>query len=72
MQPIARLHVWIGSFMTLVLWLAMAGPAAAVQVGEPAPEFALSATTGGVISLKDFRGKKMVLVEFYHADFGPT
>ena len=51
-----------------------AGPfaAAAVEVGEPAPGFTLPATTGGDISLSDFKGKKFVLLEFYGADFAPT
>jgi peroxiredoxin len=48
------------------------GPARAVEVGEPAPAFSLAATTGGDISLNDFRGKKWVLLEFYGADFVPT
>ena len=48
------------------------GAALAVKVGQRAPDFELPATTGKKISLSDFRGKKMVLVEFYVADFGPT
>ena len=47
-------------------------PATAVEVGQPAPDFTLAATTGGDISLKDYRGKKWVLLEFYGADFAPT
>ncbi len=47
-------------------------PAGAVEVGEPAPDFKLPSTTGGDISLSDFRGKKFVLLEFYGADFSPT
>ncbi len=47
-------------------------PARAVEVGEPAPDFSLASTTGGDISLSDFRGKKFVLLEFYGADFAPT
>jgi hypothetical protein len=46
--------------------------AGAVEVGEPAPDFTLASTTGGDISLKDFRGKRFVLLEFYGADFAPT
>jgi len=48
------------------------GLARAVEVGEPAPEFTLASTTGADISLRDFRGKKWVLLEFYGADFVPT
>jgi hypothetical protein len=47
-------------------------PARAVEVGEPAPDFTLASTTGGDISLNDFRGKKWVLLEFYGADFAPA
>ena len=47
-------------------------PTGAVEVGEPAPGFTLASTTGGDISLSDFRGKKWVLLEFYGADFAPT
>lgn len=48
-------------------------PAAAEpQVGYRAPDFTLPATTGGTISLSQFRGKKIVLLEFYGADFSPV
>ncbi len=43
-----------------------------MEAGEPAPDFTLASTTGGDISLSDFRGKKFVLLEFYGADFAPT
>jgi hypothetical protein len=46
--------------------------AMAVEVGESAPEFTLPSTTGADISLRDFRGKKFVLLEFYGGDFHPT
>jgi hypothetical protein len=47
-------------------------PAMAVEVGQPAPNFSLPSTFGNDISLSDFRGKKFVLLEFYHADFAPS
>jgi thioredoxin-dependent peroxiredoxin len=52
--------------------LALPGGAGAVQVGDQAPDFKLPATMGGQIRLSDFRGKQLVLLEFYHADWGPT
>ena len=57
-----------------ILGAAVIGPgqAWAVEVGEPAPEFSLPSTAGGDIALKDFRGKKWVLLEFYGADFSPA
>ena len=68
----------VGSFSVLSLlvaglWaIAGAGPATALEVGEKAPDFTLSSTTGQKISLSQFRGKKLVLIEFYVHDFGPT
>jgi hypothetical protein len=47
-------------------------PSLALEVGQPAPDFKLPATTGSDISLSDYRGKKWVLLEFYGADFAPT
>jgi hypothetical protein len=44
----------------------------ALEVGEPAPEFKLPATTGADIALSDFKGKKFVFLEFYGADFAPA
>src|SRR5881296_8435 len=41
-----------------------------VAVGEPAPDFALPADDGRLISPKDFRGKKVVLY-FYPKDDTP-
>ena len=41
-----------------------------VAVGEPAPDFALPADDGRLLSLKDFRGKKVVLY-FYPKDDTP-
>ena len=62
----------IGLLVALAaIWL-LPATAAAVQVGDRAPDFKLPSSIGGEISLSDFRGKNMVLVEFYHADFGPT
>ena len=46
--------------------------AAALDVGDKAPDFSLPATTGGKISLSQFRGKKLVLIEFYGADYSPV
>lgn len=44
----------------------------AIDVGNKAPDFSLTATTGGKISLSQFRGKKLVLIEFYGADYSPV
>jgi peroxiredoxin len=49
-----------------------ANVAIALDVGAPAPDFTLPSTTGEPISLSQFRGKKLVLLEFYGVDFAPT
>lgn len=61
---------WLGTLLASVLLVA--GVAAAVEVGELAPDFTLRSTTGGKISLSQFRGKQSVLLEFYSADFAPV
>ena len=48
------------------------GRAIAVMVNELAPDFTLPSTTGKDITLSQFRGDKMVLLEFYGIDFGVT
>ena len=52
--------------------LAGAGAVTALEVGEKAPDFLLPSTMGGMTSLSMFQGKKLVLLEFYGADFAPT
>jgi len=52
--------------------LSTSQPAAAVEVGEPAPHFKLPSTNGVDIDLSDFKDKKWVFLEFYAADFSPT
>ena len=58
--------------ITVAALLAVTGPGQALEVGDRAPDFRLVATTGGMISLSDYFGKRMVLVEFYHSDWGPN
>ncbi len=65
-----KLGFFAGLMFVALVW--GPGGALALKVGQRAPEFKLPATTGKHISLSQFRGKKMVLVEFYVADFGPT
>ena len=52
--------------------LGTAGVSSALDVGDKAPEFTLPSTTGEKISLSQFRGKKIVLLEFYGADYSPV
>ncbi len=48
----------------------MEGPRSDLAPGAPAPEFTLPAGDGKKVSLKDFRGKKVVLY-FYPKDDTP-
>ena len=55
------------------LVLCLSGPAAALEVGDKAPDFELPSTQGaGKFKLSDFAGKKNVIVQFYVLDFTPT
>ncbi|MBI2999287.1 MAG: redoxin domain-containing protein [Deltaproteobacteria bacterium] len=45
--------------------------AAAVEVGEKAPDFELDSTKGGKLKLSSLQGKN-VLINFYRNDFDPT
>lgn len=65
-----RIFLWLG--LSLMGIAGMVHVAMAVEIGEKAPDFTLSSTTGEAISLSQFRGKKHVLLEFYFTDFGPS
>jgi peroxiredoxin Q/BCP len=41
------------------------------QVGQPAPAFTLPSTSGGEVSLDDFKGKQAVVLYFYPRDDTP-
>lgn len=45
--------------------------AAALQVGEAAPDFALRDQSGKLVRLGDFRGKSNVILAFYVMAFTP-
>ena len=73
MREIAR-RAFVGASMIVALSAVVMAPgrAAAVDVGQTAPDFKLVSTFGTDISLSEFRGKKWVLIEFYAADFVPA
>lgn len=52
--------------------LLAASAATALEIGDKAPDFTLPSTTGEKISLSQFRGKKLVLLEFFISAFGAT
>lgn len=65
----------LGFIRTLALALAMAvvpGIAAALEVGDKAPDFNLPSTKEGKWSLAAQAGKKNVVIQFYVLDFTPT
>ncbi len=58
--------------LLLIFLLGLPPMSFALDVGDKAPDFKLLSTTGEKISLSQFRGKKLVLLEFYGADFSPV
>jgi len=58
--------------MLLAGVLVLTGLAAALEVGQRAPDFSLPSTTGEKISLRQFLGRKHVLIQFYKTDFNPV
>ena len=75
MARIARFAMW-GLLVVVALGLApvpiVAPAAVALEIGKPAPDFSLPAASGETITLRQFRGKKIVLLEFFGAAFAPT
>jgi cytochrome oxidase Cu insertion factor (SCO1/SenC/PrrC family) len=57
--------------LPLMFLLATALPAAALEVGDKAPDFELDSTKGGKLKLSSLKGKN-VLINFYVLDFSPT
>jgi peroxiredoxin Q/BCP len=58
--------------MLLASVLGVVSVAAALEVGQQAPDFTLPSTGGKDLSLSQFRGKQPVLIEFYGGDFFPV
>ena len=60
------------SVVLALLLFAFSSLAAAVEVGEKAPDFNLASTRDGKFSLSSMAGKKNVIIQFYVLDFTPT
>ena len=70
LAKLTRSLLLLGALLASVL--VAAGVATALEVGEKAPDFNLPSTTGEKISLSQFLGKHLLLVQFYKNDFNPT
>ncbi len=66
MRTVAR---WLAGGLWVVLLSTGTYGGTHLKVGDQAPEFSLPATTGGKISLSDFRGKQTVVLAFFPAAF---
>jgi hypothetical protein len=64
-------HLLVMSLLLLSV-LGGANVVTALDVGEQAPDFLLPSTMGDKVRLQQFRGKQLVLLEFYTNDFVPT
>ena len=61
----------LGLAAALLLALS-SGLAAALEVGDKAPDFELPSTQSGKFKLSDQIGRKNVIIQFYVLDFTPT
>jgi peroxiredoxin len=65
---------WISMFMVALVSVTLlflnVGDVMALKVGDKAPDFTLSSTTGEKISLSQYQGKKPVVLYFYLFAFG--
>ncbi len=67
----AMKRVTLGLILAMSFLLATSRFAAALGVGEKAPDFELESTKGGKLKLSSLKGKN-VLINFYVLDFSPT
>ncbi len=63
--------LWLNSLFSTIFVLATAISAAALEVGDKAPDFDLDSSQGGKLKLSSLKGKN-VLINFYVLDFSPT
>jgi peroxiredoxin Q/BCP len=71
MDPRRHTHL-AGLLAVLVLVLAMAAPAAALQVGQKAPDFTLPGSDGKQVKLSELTAKGPVVLYTFIQAFTPT
>lgn len=64
-------NLLVAVVMAGALGTTVAPDANALEIGKPAPDFSLAGINGETVSLGQFRGKKIVLLEFFGAAFAP-
>ena len=68
-----REAMWmVGGAVVAAATVGRVGVAGALELNKPAPDFTLPSHTGEDVSVKQFRGKKLVLFDFFGAAFAPT
>jgi acyl-CoA synthetase (AMP-forming)/AMP-acid ligase II len=67
------MKVFAGAFLAATIAAAlnaqMTPPKTNLKIGDTAPDFTLTATTGQKVTLSEFRGKKNVVLAFFPAAF---
>ena len=70
MQMKRWISMFIVALVSVTLLFLNVGDVMALKVGDKAPDFTLSSTTGEKISLSQYQGKKPVVLYFYLFAFG--
>lgn len=66
-----RTKLFLSLALALLFLFSAVRFAAALNVGDKAPDFELDSTSGGKLKLSSFKGRN-VLINFYVLDFSPT
>ena len=64
--------IWAIVLAVLMVVAGLAGPASALQVGEKAPDFTLTAPGGKQVKLADLLGKGPIVIYTFIQAFTPT